>query len=72
VPVLRYVVRTKESVVLHDASGDTRFSAEDYIRRHHARSILCMPLLKDARLVGVLYLESSLAPHVFAPDRIEH
>jgi PAS domain S-box-containing protein len=70
VPVLRYVVRTKESVVLHDASDDTRFSAEDYIRLHHARSILCMPLLKDARLVGVLYLENSLAPHVFTPDRI--
>jgi PAS domain S-box-containing protein len=70
VPVLRYVVRTKESVVLHDASSDTQFAAEDYIRRNHARSILCMPLLKEARLVGVLYLENSLAPHVFTPDRI--
>jgi PAS domain S-box-containing protein len=70
VSVLHYVVRTKESVLLHDASGEKQFSADDYIRRHHARSILCLPLLKEARLVGALYLENSLALHVFTPDRI--
>ena len=38
--VLHYVVRTKESVLLDDASGESPFSADDYIRRHHARSVL--------------------------------
>ena len=70
VSMLHYVVRTKESVFLHDASGEKQFSADDYIRRHHARSILCLPLLKEARLVGVLYLENNLAVDVFTPDRI--
>jgi len=70
VSVLHYVVRKKESLLLHDASGDEQFSADDYIRRHHARSILCLPLLKEARLVGVLYLENSLALHAFTPNRI--
>ena len=68
--VLHYVVRTKESVLLHDALAEEQFSADDYIRRHHARSILCLPLLKEARLVGVLYFENNLALHVFTPDRI--
>jgi PAS domain S-box-containing protein len=68
--VLHYVVRTKESVLLHNALGEEQFSADDYIRRHHARSILCLPLLKEARLVGVLYLENNLAVDVFTPDRI--
>jgi PAS domain S-box-containing protein len=68
--VLHYVVRTKESVLLHDALAEEQFSADDYIRRHHARSILCLPLLKEARLVGVLYLENNLALHVFTPDRM--
>jgi PAS domain S-box-containing protein len=68
--VLHYVVRKKESVLLHDAAGDKQFSADDYIRAHHARSMLYLPLLKETRLVGVLYLENSLAPHVFTPDRI--
>jgi signal transduction histidine kinase len=70
VSVLHYVVRTKESVLLHDSSGESPFSADDYIRRHHARSILCLPLLKEARLVGVVYLENNLAQHVFTPDRM--
>ena len=70
VAVLQYVVRTKESVLLHDAASEKQFSADDYIRRHHARSILCLPLLKEARLVGVLYLENNLAMNVFTTDRI--
>jgi PAS domain S-box-containing protein len=69
ISVLHYVVRTKESVLLHDASGDKRFAADQYIRRHRARSILCLPLLKEATLVGVLYLENNLAAHLFTPVR---
>ena len=46
------------------------FSADPYIRQHHARSILCLPLIKQAKLVGVLYLENNLTPHVFTPARI--
>jgi PAS domain S-box-containing protein len=68
--VLHYVVRTKESVLLHDASRENRFSADEYIHRHHARSMLCLPLLKQTRLVGVLYLENNLAFHVFTPARM--
>ena len=38
--------------------------------QHHVRSILCLPLLNQAKLIGVLYLENNLAPRVFAPARI--
>ena len=43
---------------------------DDYIHRTHARSILCLPLIKQGRLVAVLYLENHLAPGVFTPARI--
>ncbi len=68
--ILNYVVRTKESVLLHDASGEDLFSADEYIRRHQARSILCLPLLKQTRFVGVLYLENNLTVGVFTPARL--
>src|SRR5262249_15410246 len=68
--VLRYVVRTRESVLLQDASSEKQFSADEYILRHQARSILCLPLLKETRLVGALYLENNLALHAFTPDQI--
>ena len=68
--VLHYVVRTKENVLLDDASAENPFSDGSYIRQHHSRSILCLPLLKQAKLIGVLYLENNLTSHVFTPARI--
>jgi PAS domain S-box-containing protein len=67
--VLRYVLRTQETVVLDDATTRNQFSADPYIDRRRVRSILCLPLLNQAKLIGVLYLENTLAPGVFAPAR---
>src|SRR5262249_10708647 len=68
--VLHYVVRTQESVILDDASAPNQFSTDEYIFQKHARSVLCLPLVKQARLIGVLYLENHLTSHVFTPARI--
>ncbi len=68
--IVHYVMRTQESVILDDASAQNAFSSDPYIRRHHARSILCIPLINQAKLIGLLYLENSLTPHVFTPARL--
>jgi PAS domain S-box-containing protein len=68
--IVNYVTRTQESVILDDASAQNPFSADTYIRQHGARSILCSPLINQAKLIGVLYLENNLTPHVFTPTRI--
>jgi PAS domain S-box-containing protein len=65
--VLNYVLRTREAVSLDDASAENSFAADPYIRHHTARSILCLPLINHAKLIGVLYLENNLAGRVFAP-----
>jgi PAS domain S-box-containing protein len=68
--VLHYVIRTRESVILDDALVRNPFSADEYICQKSARSVLCLPLVKQAKLIGVLYLENNLAPRVFTPARI--
>ena len=68
--IVHYVVRTQESVILDDASAQHPFSADTYIRQQHARSILCLPLINQAKLIGLLYLENNLTPNVFTPTRI--
>ncbi|SDT50296.1 trifunctional serine/threonine-protein kinase/ATP-binding protein/sensor histidine kinase [Bradyrhizobium canariense] len=68
--VLHYVIRTGESVILEDASAQNQFSTDEYISRKLPRSILCLPLMKQSKLIGLLYLENNLASHVFTPDRI--
>jgi PAS domain S-box-containing protein len=68
--VFHYVLRTKNAVVLHDACGQNQFAADEYIRGRHARSVLCLPMLKQNRLLGLLYLENGLTPHAFTPPRM--
>jgi PAS domain S-box-containing protein len=68
--VLEQVIRTESQVILDDARGENAFAEDEYIGRKQARSLLCLPLLKQAVLIGVLYLENSLASHVFTPARI--
>src|SRR5260370_42184835 len=68
-PVIQYAARTQESVILDDASARGSFSNDEYIRREHARSILCLPLVKQGRLIAVPYLENNLAANVFTPAR---
>ena len=66
--VLHYVLRTRESVILDDALVQS--PADPYIRKRQARSVLCLPLVTQANLIGVLYLENNLTPRAFAPTRI--
>ena len=68
--VFHYVLRTKESVLLHDASSQSSFSADGYIRDHRSRSVLCLPILKQTRLIGMLYLENNVTTAAFTPARM--
>ncbi|MET4118311.1 PAS domain S-box-containing protein [Bradyrhizobium sp. JR1.5] len=68
--VFQYVLRTKKSVLLHDASSQNLFSADEYIRDHRSRSVLCLPILKQTKLIGLLYLENNLTTAAFTPARM--
>jgi PAS domain S-box-containing protein len=68
--VLHYVLRTQESVILDDAMAPTLFSEDAYVRQLHPRSVLCLPLIKQGKLVGAVYLENNLTARVFTSDRI--
>jgi PAS domain S-box-containing protein len=67
---LHYVIRTQEGVLLDDASADSVYSKDEYVRQKHSKSILCLPIVKHAKLVGALYLENNLTVGAFTPDRV--
>jgi signal transduction histidine kinase len=64
-----HVLRTREPVVLDDASANSAYSEDEYVRRRGPRSVLCLPIVQT-RLVGVLYLENQLTPRAFTSDRV--
>src|SRR5258705_12707538 len=67
---LHYVIRTRERVVLDDASAGNLYPDDEYVRQKQPRSVLCLPIVKQTNLVGVLYLENNLTPCAFSPDRV--
>lgn len=69
--VVNYVARTQEPVLLNDAFRDSIYARDGYIARNRTRSLLCLPIVHQGRLSGLLYLENNLAAKVFTPDRME-
>ncbi|WP_375769388.1 trifunctional serine/threonine-protein kinase/ATP-binding protein/sensor histidine kinase [Archangium gephyra] len=69
--LISYVKRTREHVLIGDATRVHLLPADEYLMRGRARSVLCLPLLRQEALYGVLYLENNLAAEAFTPDRRE-
>ena len=69
--IINYVIRTHKSIILNDATREGNFINELYIQRNQTQSIFCLPLLNQAKLVGVLYLENQLAAEAFTPERAQ-
>jgi len=67
---LHYVIRTREPVVLDDASISSSYSEDVYVRQNRPRSVLCLPIVQQTKLVGALYLENNLTPGAFTSERV--
>jgi signal transduction histidine kinase/GAF domain-containing protein len=67
---LLYVIRTRGRVLLDDASVENVYAEDAYVQAKRARSVLCMPIVKQTKLMGVLYLENNLTPRAFTSDRV--
>jgi predicted ATPase/signal transduction histidine kinase/tRNA A-37 threonylcarbamoyl transferase component Bud32 len=69
--IVDYVRRTKQPLILADAGASAgRFSSDEYIVRTRPKSVLCLPILRQAEVFGLLYLENNLVPGAFTPDRL--
>jgi PAS domain S-box-containing protein len=69
--IVNQVKRSLEPIVLSDARQDEQFASDRYILKHRPKSVLCMPILKQGKLIGILYLENSLTIGAFTSDRLE-
>jgi PAS domain S-box-containing protein len=68
--VVRQVMRTQETVILDDASSKGGLYEDSYFVQYSIRSVLCLPLIHQAKLIGVIYLENNLTPNAFPPNLI--
>jgi len=68
--LVQYVSRTREAVVLDDASRPGKFSNDPYFAENEVRSVLASPVLHGGRITGILYLENNLATGAFTEERL--
>ncbi|MGK3992145.1 AAA family ATPase [Sorangium sp. So ce1024] len=68
--ILNYVHRSHERVLLDDASARHPFQEDPYFKQGTSRSVLCLPIVRQARLLGLLYLENKLVTGAFTPARL--
>ena len=68
--IIHYVIRSGEALVLHDAAREGKFTYDPHIVKHQVKSLLCLPLIKGAKMSGIIYLENNLTQGVFSQDRL--
>jgi predicted ATPase/GAF domain-containing protein len=69
--VVHYAARTETPVVLDDALREGMFRSDPYVVTRKPRSVLCVPILYQGRVLGVAYLENNRMSHVFTSVRLE-
>jgi predicted ATPase/signal transduction histidine kinase len=69
--IVEHVWRSGEPVVLADATREGSFTDDPCVRERGIRSVLCLPVRRHARSIGVLYLDNGVTPYAFPPERIE-
>jgi predicted ATPase/class 3 adenylate cyclase len=69
--VVKYVARTADKVVLHDACHEGLFAQDPVVLAQRVRSLLCIPIVYQGKPSGILYLDNTLMAGVFTPGRLE-
>ncbi|MEH1958493.1 MAG: AAA family ATPase [Nostoc sp.] len=68
--MLNYVQRTQETVILQNATEQNLFSKDEYIIQKQPKSVLCLPIARQSKLLGILYLENNLISSAFTQDKL--
>lgn len=68
--IIDYSIKMKQEVVLHDAMN-SGFSQSNYIKEHNLRSVLCLPITHQNKLLAILYMENNLSEGVFTEERLD-
>jgi GAF domain-containing protein len=69
VKLIQYVKNTLETVIIHDLKTHLPGVIDHYLEQYQPKSVLCLPLLNQGTLVGILYLENRATSGVFTSDR---
>lgn len=68
--IINATLRTKKPLLLNDAQSDCPEAFRQELQARNARSVLCLPLVIQGVLIGLVYLENRLVPNLFGSQRL--
>jgi signal transduction histidine kinase len=68
---IHYVHHTQNPVIIEDVQLNSDYRGDPYVIQYKPKSIVCLPVMRQADLVAILYLENNIVAGAFTPDRIE-
>ncbi len=66
--VLRKVKRRGEPLISADALADPRLNSFNSVLLNKIRSLLCVPLIVEGKVIGTIYLDSRITSHLFVEE----
>jgi len=63
--IIEYVRLTRAALVLNSPAADERFSNSVYLRQRQPKSVICMPVVTQGKLVALVYLENNQLDNAF-------
>jgi len=69
--MINYVLRTKEIIEPEQAIASTLLASDQYFNKHQPLSFLCMPIIHQNKLIGIIYLENNLTAGAFHANRLD-
>ena len=69
--IVHYVHRTGERLILNNAAQEGIFKDNPKVQDMQLRSVLCLPVIKQSKMIGVLYLENRLSDSVFTSGKTD-
>ncbi len=68
--LVEYVLDSRQPVVTYNAMEDPRFASRQSVQLSHLRSVLCIPLVTQQRLLGIIYLDNRLSAGIFSDTHL--
>lgn len=67
--VIDKVAKTREPITVASPWDRSGFASDPYIVSSSISALMCLPLIRDGRLVGLVYLENALTKGAFSPTQ---
>jgi predicted ATPase/serine phosphatase RsbU (regulator of sigma subunit) len=69
--IINYVLKTKNLFIFNEDEESFDFVIDSYIKEHLVKFLLCIPLINEGEIIGLIYLENNIVVNKVSNTQIE-